>query len=57
MPSKPHRVVSRNRGGTFTVWHTGTRAACRRWILYRAGGCYPPYYAVTTRTSNFHKCF
>lgn len=57
MPPKTFRVVSRNHGGSFTVWYTGTRAECRRWILNRAGGYLPPYYALTTRTANFHKCF
>ena len=55
--SNEHRVVSRNHGGTFTVWFTGTRADCRRWILGRARGHIPPYYAITTRTSGFDKCF
>lgn len=55
--SKEHHVVSRNFGGTYTVCATGTRAYCRRWILNRGRGTYPPFYAVTTRTKDFHKCF
>lgn len=51
-----HRVVSRNFGGNYTVWKTGTRAECRRWILGRHGHI-PPYYAITTREKDFHKCF
>lgn len=50
------RVVSRNITGTYTVCFTGTRAQCRRWILGRHGH-YPPFYAITARTTDFHKCF
>lgn len=53
---KDYRVVSRDITGTFTICKTGTRAECRRWILGRHGH-YPPFYAITTRTRDFHKCF
>lgn len=57
MTTPAYRVVSRNSGGTFTVCYTGTRASCWRWILNRSRGTLPPFYAVTTRSTDFHKCF
>jgi len=51
------RVVSRNFGGTYTVWYEGTRSQCRRWILNRNRSTFPPFYAITTRSTDFHKCF
>lgn len=54
---KEHRVVSRNFCGTFTVCYTGIRAACFRWIINRSRGHIPPFYAVTTRSADFEKCF
>lgn len=56
MTPKLYRVVSRNHGGSYTVWKTGTRAKCRSWILCRHRH-FPPFYAITTRTRDFHKCF
>ncbi len=49
-------VVSRNFGGTYSLCFSGTRAACRRWIMGRHRHI-PPFYAVTRRTKDYHKCF
>jgi hypothetical protein len=48
-----HRVVTRNFGDTYTVMKEGTRAECRRFIIARWGH-WPPFAAITTRTTNFH---
>jgi hypothetical protein len=50
------RVVSRDHNGCYTVCFDGTRAQCRRWIIGRHG-CIPPFYAITVRSSDFHRCF
>lgn len=49
-------VVTRNFGGTYTVWFAGTRAACRRWILGRTLN-HPLIAAITQRTAQFERCF
>lgn len=51
-----YHVVSRNHGGTYTIWKTGTRTQCRNWILGNDPDI-PPVYAITARTSDFHKCY
>jgi len=54
--SRVYHVVSRNIGGTYTLCFSGTRAACRRWIIGRQRHI-PAFYAITQRTTDFLKCF
>ena len=51
-----YRVVTRNFGGTFTVWHEGTKAQCWKWIEGRYGHR-PPFAAVTKKQSGFDSLF
>lgn len=51
-----YHVVSRNFGGTTSLCFSGTRAECRHWIIGRHRHI-PPFYAITQRTKDFHKCF
>ena len=54
-----YRVVTKDFGGKdigYSVLYEGTRTECRRYILGRWGHI-PPFAVVTTRTSNFEKCF
>lgn len=56
MTPHPFYVVTRNCGGTYTVCFSGTRAACRRWILGRYRH-HPPFAVITPRTAQFERCF
>lgn len=51
-----HRLVTRNGNGTFTIMFEGTKRACEKFALGRWGH-YPPFMAITTRKSNFDRCF
>lgn len=51
-----YRVVTRNGNESYSVMREGTRAECRHMILGRWGHC-PPFAVITTRTSDFHRCF
>jgi hypothetical protein len=47
-----YRVVTRDWGDKYSVMFEGTRAQCRQYILGRWGH-WPPFAAITTRTTNF----
>lgn len=52
-----HKVVTRNFGGTYTVWCEGSRSDCEKWILGRYGH-FPPFAAICTiRRTNYETLF
>jgi hypothetical protein len=50
------RVVTRDSNGSYTVLFSGTRSECRAFMLGRWGH-FPPFAAITSRTSNYHRVF